>query len=147
MRHLKSYGFNGDELVKVYVSVIRPCIEFCSVVYHSMLTAEQKEQLEHLRQQALKCIFGYTQSYRALREKTGLDTLKDRRECAVLKFAEKCSAGKFCDWFPLRVGREMRGSKRYREDYARCDRLKDSPIFYMRRALNREESRQEVDGR
>ena len=30
----------------------------------------------------------------------------------------------------------MRGGETFAEDYARCNRLRDSPIFYMRRRLN-----------
>ena len=36
----------------------------------------------------------------------------------------------------LRSGRTGRGGERYREDFARCDRLKNTPLFYMRRRLN-----------
>ena len=71
-------------------------------------------------------------------ELSGLERLSDRREVAALKFAKKSAAGKYDHWFPLNdrgVGR-TRKSLKYREDYARCDRLKNSPIFYMRRALN-----------
>ena len=89
LRHLKSYGFNEHELVKVNCSVIRPCIEYCSVVYHSILTGEQEEALEHWQQQVLKCIYGCTQSYRILKERASIDSLKSRREEAVKKFAPK----------------------------------------------------------
>jgi hypothetical protein len=136
LRHLKSYGFNERELVKVYCSVIRPCIEYCSVVYHSMLTQEQEEALEHLQQQALKCIYGYSQSYRVQKERAEIQSLKERREEAVEKFALKSVGGKYSSWFPPRDTRLVRNGNRYREDYARCDRLKNSPLFYMRRVLN-----------
>jgi hypothetical protein len=46
-------------------------------------------------------------------------------------------AGDFKSWFPLnKSSRSTRGRKKYLEEYARCDRLKNSPIFYMRRRLN-----------
>jgi hypothetical protein len=80
-----------------------------------MLTGEQEEDLEHLQHQALKCIYGYTESYRTLKERTGLVSLKERREAAVLKFAEKSLEGGYSSWFPLREGREVRNKMKYRD--------------------------------
>jgi hypothetical protein len=85
----------------------------------------------------LKCIFGYGESYRSLREKAGIELLSDRRLKAVDKFTAKCLAGQFSGWFPLNEAeRKTRKQKKYRELYARCDRLRNSPIFFMRRRLN-----------
>ena len=33
---LKNYGFNQEELCKVYKTIVRPVADHCSVVYHSM---------------------------------------------------------------------------------------------------------------
>jgi hypothetical protein len=56
LRHLKSYGFSDEELVLVYQSIVRSVVEYCSVVYHSLLTEEQSRALERVQYQALKCI-------------------------------------------------------------------------------------------
>jgi hypothetical protein len=93
LRHLKTFGFDKQELVQVYQSQIRSVIEYCSVVYHGLLTGEQAALLEGLQYQALKCVYGYGESYRALREKAELQTLQERRELAVDKFAGKCLEG------------------------------------------------------
>ena len=54
-----------------------------------------------------------------------------------LKFAKKTAEGPYAAWFPKRDGgRSLRNGKEYVEEYARCDRLYNSPIFAMRRALN-----------
>ena len=72
-------------------------------------------------------------------ECSGLKTLEERREEALLKFAKKAVEGPYKDWFPVRdSGRALRTGRKYVEEYARCDRLYNSPIFAMRRALNRE---------
>ena len=137
LRHLRHFGMEENKLVEVYKMNIRSIIEYCSVVYHSLLTKEQAMKVERLQYRALKCIYGMDNSYRALLEKTGIEKLEDRREAACIKFAEKARAGKFEHWFPKRnVSRTLRGGRVYLEENARCDRLKNSPLFYMRRRLN-----------
>ena len=71
----------------------------------------------------------------------GLGTLRDRRIELTDKFAAKClGSDRFRSWFPLksgvRVSARTAGAEKYREDFARCDRLRNSPIYYMRRRLN-----------
>ena len=137
LRHLRSFGLNESELVNVYKSTVRSVIEFTSVVYHSMLTQEQCLEIERLQMQALKCIFGMQYSYRSLLEKTGLESLEERRIAAVDKFAKKNLEGKFSHWFPLREARRgLRNENIYLEEHARTERLKNTPVFYMRRRLN-----------
>jgi hypothetical protein len=137
LRHLKTFGFEQDELVQVYQSQIRSVIEYCSVVYHGLLTGEQSAQLEGLQYKALKCVYGYGESYRGLREKAGIETLEERRRKAVDKFAVKCLNGGFSAWFPLNEGtRDTRSKRKYKEFHARCDRLRNTPIYCMRRRLN-----------
>ena len=43
--HLKKAGFTEDELAKVYRTVILPLADYWQVVYHSMLTDEQDQQV------------------------------------------------------------------------------------------------------
>ena len=141
IRHLKRHGLNEKELVRVYMSNVRSCIEFSSVVYGPMLTSEQDEDLEKLQRQCLKMIYGFDKSYHKLLEISGLEKLSERREKAIIKFAQKCATGKYASWFPLNYrGGRARRSLKYREDYARCVLLKNSPIYYMHRALNRLEA-------
>ena len=137
LRHLAKFGFGSDDLVQVYKSNIRPVIEYCSPVYHSLLTGEQAQKLERLQYQSLKCIYGLGKSYEDLLEESGLSRLSDRREEATLKFARKAEAGAFGRWFPKRnASRQLRNEAVYHEEYARCDRLRNSPIYTMRRMLN-----------
>ena len=55
LRHLGHNGFN--DLLKVYQSMILPCHDYCSVVFHSSLTATQAASLERLQSQAFVCLF------------------------------------------------------------------------------------------
>ena len=141
--HLKRAGFNEEELSYVYRTVILPIADYCQVVYHSMLTDEQDQQVERLQSRALKCIFGPGLSYAQMRERAQLTTLRQRRIKACDKFASKCLGSHFSHWFPLRSsGRSGgRGGEKYMEEFARCNRLKNTPLFYFRRRLNGKEGK------
>jgi hypothetical protein len=137
---LRKAGLTQDELLRVYCSTIRSVVEFCSVVYGPLLTQAQSESLERLQSQCLKIIYGFDRSYASLLQTTQLETLKDRRRGASLKFARKCLGSQYSHWFPLNdPARRTRNTKTYKEEYARCNRLRNTPIFYMRRLLNEEE--------
>ena len=142
LRHLRSLGFSEEELVRVYTCVIRPIADYCSPVYHSQLTDEQDELVERMQSQALKCIYGPRVSAATMRKRAGITTLRARRIEQVDKFAAKAaSSDRFSRWFPLRSGRATRGSDKYLETYARCSRLYNSPVYYMRRRLNGKEGK------
>ena len=137
LRNLKSNGFNTEELVQVYKTMLRPVVEYGCPVFHSSLTDDQDERLERLQKHALKCIYGPELSARRLRGLAGKTTLRQRREELVEKFALKYSKDPAFDhWFPRRTGRPTRNSAVYLEERARCERLKNSPLFYFRRVLN-----------
>ena len=82
--------------------------------------------------------YGYGLEYDKLLEISGLETLERRREKAVLKFAQKaCMNPQFMDWFPRNTNRSsQKTGKEFEERFARSDRLYNSPLFAMRRALN-----------
>ena len=130
----------GKELKRLYCSLVRSVIEFSSVTYGPMLTKYQENQLENLQKRCLRCMFGYQKSYRQLLEESGLQTLKERRETAMLKFAQKTSKNPvYAHWFkenPNPRRNSLRFSKPYVEEMARSERLYNSPLFYFRRLLN-----------
>ena len=142
LRHLGRAGFSQEELAKVYKSVIRPTLDYCSVVYHSMLMDEQDHIIERLQSQALKSIYGFGVPYAEMRERAGVATLRARRTELCDKFAEKARANPhFAHWFPERSGRQGRHGEKYHEFTARTDRLNNSPLFYFRRRLNGKEEK------
>ena len=140
LRHLKRNGFKQSELVRVYKSMIRPLPEYCSPVFHTMISQSDSLELERIQMQALKGIFGWKLSYSVLLEKRGIERLDVRRENGFLELAKKMQQSScFAHWFPLRLNRrpELRPTgekfKVYRaasECYAR------SPLNVMRRKLN-----------
>ena len=76
-----------------------------------------------------------------MREMAGIPTLRQRRLDLSDKFAAKALKNpRFQHWFPVRrINRPTRSSAsatiQYEEKFARCDRLKNSPLFFMRRRL------------
>ena len=143
LRLLKRVGFSRQELVRTYKCMLLPLADYCDIVYHPMLTDEQDQELERLQVTALRSIFDPKLSGRKLRELAGLETLRERRIKHSDKFAAKCLASeRFGKFFPLRAGRQSaRTGEKFAEQYARCDRLKNSPLFFMRRRLNGKEGK------
>ena len=142
LRHLKRAGFLDEELVQVYTTVVRPVLDYCAVVYHPMMTDEQDQAVERLQAQALKCIYGYEDSYAVMRERAGITTHRARRIELCDKFARKAMANpRFEDWFPLRTARTGRHGDEFQEQNARTDRLFNSPLYYYRRRLNGKEGK------
>ena len=143
LRHLRRVGFNDMELVKVYTSSIRPLAEYCCPVFHSMMTDEQDQALENAQVGALRAIFGYGLSARKLRQKAEVETLRQRRIELTDRFARKAlNSPRFAHWFPRNVGgRAVRNREEFQEQFAKTDRLKNSPIYYMRRRLNGKEGK------
>ena len=141
--HLKQHGFTESELLRVYCTIICPVAEYCAPVFHSMLTDQQDKQIERLQSTALRYVFGYGLSYARMREMVGLDTLRNRRVALCDKFANKCiNSDRFSGWFPeVNSARRSRHTLKFKEIYARCDRLKNSPLFYMRRRMNGKEGK------
>ena len=116
-------------------------MEYCSVIYHPLLTLSQSEQLERLQKITLRIIFGFDRTYEDVLALSNLKTLEERRKNAFLKFAKNLAESeRYKDWFPVNNNSEynLRETKTYMETFARTQRLYNSPIFSMRRALNEE---------
>ena len=73
---LREASFSESELVKVYETHVRPAAEYASVVWGSMITAQQGLTLERQQNQALKYIFGFDVSASKMRERAGFGTEK-----------------------------------------------------------------------
>ena len=143
LRFLKSSRIPVNDIKDLYCIMIRPSIEYCAATYHSMLTRDQSSRLENLQARALRTIYGWDLSYSKARERAGIGTLEERREKITDEFAMKASRNnRLSRWFPTaeQTGHDTRNSPRYKEEYARTDRYRNSPIFYMRRRLNAQSS-------
>ena len=142
LRHVKAAGLCQSDLLKIYQTVIRPTLEYAVPTYHPMLTKEMCEEIESVQRRACKLIFGWDSNYDKLLEDKKIESLHDRREKMTLSFARKTLKNpRFASWFPQRNYGDLnlRKEKKFDELFARTERLKKSPLFYMRRALNASE--------
>ena len=117
--------------------MLRPVAEYCSTVFHTMITLSDSNELERVQMQALKRIYGWQFSYRELLEKSGLEKLSVRREEGFIKLAENMSSSaRFASWFPLRLHRRdppPRNAEKYKIYRANNERYLKSPLNTMRR--------------
>ena len=138
IRNLKRAGLESEELVAMYKCLVRPILDYMAPVYHTMLTQEQSYQIEKLQMGTLKTIFNQD-SYRNALEKSGLQTLHERRQECFDRFAIKLANNEdYKEWLPQTVfkGYNLREELIYVEKYAATDRLRNSPLYAMRRRLN-----------
>ena len=139
LRHLRRANLEPEKLTKVYCALIRPVFEYCSSVYHSMITSAQSLSLERMQANALKTIYGWHNSYSTCRRLAGLPTLAERRFVNCKNFATKTAQkDRFRHWFPRNrsCGHDLRRREHYQVDFARHERLRNAPIHYMRRMMN-----------
>ena len=120
--------------------MIMPVAEYCSSVYHSLITEADGHELERVQMQALKGIYSWNISYSKLLELSGLDKLSVRQEEAFMKLAIKMSeSNRYAHWFPLRLYRDgvtVRRKEKYKVYRASTGRCLNSPLNLMRRKLN-----------
>ena len=143
--NLRRAGVSNKDSLAVYYSLIRSVIEYASITYHSMLTAEQANSLESLQKMCVRIIFGWDQSYSEIRQQNDIELLEARRKKQCLKFAKECTESEnFRDWFPLEPEKlhDLRVTNKYAIPKFNFYRYDNSPLNYMRRALNEDHARQ-----
>ena len=79
IRHMQKANTSKADLVAIYKTYILPVIEYCSAVYHHLLTVEFDCELEQLQSVALKLIFGRKTFYALAMKNAGLRTLRQRQ--------------------------------------------------------------------
>ena len=136
--HLRRSGFFGSELFKFFTVFIRPIIEYCSVVYHPLLTRAQNNEIERLQKQATKLCFGWNKSYSVAEQ--NIDTLEERRLNYTDNFIKKTvNSPRFKDsWYPLRedINQDIRNRRPFLETKSRTQRHYMSPLSFLRRRAN-----------
>ena len=122
--------------------MILPLADYCCPAYHTMMNDIQDQEMERTQIGAMRAIFGCGRSARDLRQEAGIETLRERRIRLTDIFAAKCvESDRFKSWFPLNEGRGGRQREKYKEFFAKTDRLKNSPLYYMRRRMNGKEGK------
>ena len=140
LRFLKRAGLTQADLIFLYKSILRPSIEFAAVVYHSLLTKTQSQNIERMQMRAMKVIFGDLVSYNTVIESGAVEPLYVRRESSFKKFAIKTSkherfAAKWLERNDM-PDMELRRREKYLIPRYRTERANKSPIIQIRRVLN-----------
>ena len=142
LRHLKRSRMKSADLLFIYKSVVRSVLDFACPTYHTMLSVTQSERLERLQRRAMKCIYGVERSYENILSTEDIERLDLRRENLFTNFAIKASNNERVKhkWFPPshKHDHDTRVNKPFKEFPARTERLYNSPMFQMRKRLNRE---------
>ena len=132
-------GVSTKDLLETYALFIRSRAEYVSVAFHSSLTKKQEKAIERIQSTSLKVILGKNyNNYEDALKRTGLKTLKQRREEKCLAFSLKCLKHpelkrlfpKNENAYTLREKEEFKVNFAYTEDYRR------SAIPYCQQLLN-----------
>ena len=82
---LKRAGISQLDLVTVYISVVRPVLEYACPVWHTNMPKYLSDSIELIQNRALKSIFP-GMSYNDILNDTGLRTLKEIRNVLCMKY-------------------------------------------------------------
>ena len=136
---LKYAGVSTKDLVETYSLFIRSRAEYVSVAFHSSLTKKQERAIERIQSTCLKVILGDKyESYEDALLKTGLKTLKQRREEKCLSFSLKClKHPQLKRLFPLNENsHSLRNKDEFKINFAHTETYKKSAIPYCQQLLN-----------
>ena len=113
-------------------------MEFGVPTWNGAVTSKEALKLERVQRIAARLIFGFSLSYRKILAGNNLERLSDRRERLCLNFAKKAVKHvKFRDWFKQS---NSTGRVKYCDTVARKKQLWKSPILYLTRLLNKNNS-------
>ena len=141
LRRVAGFGAPIEDLKTIYILYVRSVLEHSSIVWHSSLTEENSADLERIQKSAVKIILGNQyKDYQSGLNYLQLDKLDDRRQHLCHRFALKCLTNeKTRNMFPLSKKKhimKMRNSEKYFVQYAKTQRLQNSPIIHMQKLLN-----------
>ena len=138
---LKYVGVTIEDLIELYILMIRSITEYCSTVFHSSLTQKLSNKIEAIQKASLRVILGVMYvNYEAALEMCGLLTLHERRERRSLQFALKCTKHPINkNTFPLNSTldqHEVRNREVFRVNKSYTETYKNSAIPQLQRRLN-----------
>ena len=82
---LKRAGVNQADLVTIYISVVRPVVEYACPVWHTNLPIYLSDNIEMIQKRAVRAIFP-GMSYVDILNHINLSTLKERRDYLCKKY-------------------------------------------------------------
>ena len=142
LQKLSQFSVGKEDLVTIYKLYIRSILEQSCQVWHSSLSQDDAYSIERVQKVACKLILRNEYfDYPSALETLGLETLFSRRQTLCLKFAKKCVIHpKASSMFPLNQAKyqSTRNHQKFHVQHAKTNRLKNSAIPHMQRALNKD---------
>ena len=138
IRKLKKACVPPVDILHFYFMKIRSVLESNCVVYHSMLTQDNINDIERVQKIVLRVILDdqYVDYHNGCLN-LNLQTLQVRRTKLSLNFGLKCIASdKFNHLFKLNSHISIRNPDRFDVPFAKTSRFYDSPKLYLTRLLN-----------
>ena len=141
LHKIAQYKPKKEDMTHIYKMYIRSLLEQSCQVWHSSLTEQNSDDIERVQKSALRIIEPEL-NYNEAIEKLGIQKLSNRRNELCLKFAKNCLENeKTKHMFPQnknKTGRKVK--EKFKVQFARTERLKQSSIPFMQRLLNQEET-------
>ena len=88
LRLLKKAGVTATGILKVYVSIIRPILEYAVPVWQA-ISEKQSEKLESIQKRALRIVFPSVETYAEALSLAHLETLTARRLHICEKYMDR----------------------------------------------------------
>ena len=139
LRKLSEFGAPKEDLKVIYISYIRSILEQSSVVWHSSLTEENKEDLERVQKTAVKIILkDKYRDYISSLDILDIEDLNTRREKLCLSFSKKCVKNATINFERNIKLHNMltRKQEYFKVSHCHTERLKKSAIPHMQGLLN-----------
>ena len=140
---LKSFHGSREDLLRVWVSYLRPICEYAAPLWHSSISVAEASKIERIQKRALRIILGgdYT-SYSDVLESLNIPSMYQRREMLCSKFANNVlRTPKFRYLLPdlRKTGRSLRSTNRRKVKDIKCNtsRYYKSAVPYLPRLINR----------
>ena len=128
LRLLKRSSADVKTLMTVYITIIRPTLEYACEVWHFNIPDFLCADIERIQKRALRIILP-SLTYREALSITGITTLKDRRESLCSTFFNKNRQNdKLVELFPelSSVGYDLRSIRTFKNYSYKTDRFKNS---------------------
>ena len=139
---LRQFNADQDDLRAIYISFIRPTLEYCSQLWHPGLTKQLSDDIERVQKRACRMIIGHDNfvNYDSACRQLNLDPLHRRRETAFGKLAADIVANTNHPLYPHDQDnskpRPLRRLRRFVVPRAYTERYRTSVIPALIRTMN-----------
>ena len=140
---LKSFRASREDMLRVWVSYLRPICEYAAPLWHSSISVAESTKIEKIQKRALRIILGseYTRYSDAL-ETLKIPSMYQRRKTLCLKFANSILASPKIHYLLPDFRNPDHALRRFNRTLVKeikCDQIRyyKSAIPYLGRELNK----------